>query len=288
MKTNTTYPTKHPHWIDEPEYLEAIKKKKRLGISFTTAFILVLAIHVAGVGGIFAFSKQKPKTAASAKTEAVAANPPAPKSDALARNEWPQPESKPKVVATPAPVKKQIAESKPAPKVNQKPATAHIPAKPNQATAMDAIAKAAINPKLSTPKSDDSEIKTAFLATRSNSQPLTETQQTIPAVAQVQPVVAPNPELKVETATAQPPANNAPTKQQETAVASAPVQREQQAAPASRPSEYTLAAGENLYMVSRRLQVSYNDLMQANGLTDPRQLRVGQKLKVPAEQIASL
>ena len=40
-------------------------------------------------------------------------------------------------------------------------------------------------------------------------------------------------------------------------------------------------------MVSRRLQVSYNDLMEANGLTDPRQLRVGQKLKVPGH-IASL
>jgi LysM repeat protein len=41
-------------------------------------------------------------------------------------------------------------------------------------------------------------------------------------------------------------------------------------------------------MVSRKLQVSYNDLMHANGLSDPRQLRVGQKLKVPAEQIAAL
>ena len=141
MKPTTTYPTKHPHWIDEPEYLETITKKKRFGISFTTAFLLVLAIHIAGVGGIFAFSNQKPKAAAPAKPEPVAANPPAPKSDALDRNEWPEPEAKPKVVATPAPVKKQIAESKPAPKVNQKPATAHIPAKPNQATAMAAIAK---------------------------------------------------------------------------------------------------------------------------------------------------
>jgi len=59
-------------------------------------------------------------------------------------------------------------------------------------------------------------------------------------------------------------------------------------APAPRPSEYTLAPGDNLYMVSRKLQVSYNELLQANGLSDPRQLRVGQKLKVPAEQIASL
>jgi LysM repeat protein len=276
MKPTTTYPTKHPHWIDEPEYLEAIKKKKRLGISFTTAFILVLAIHVAGVGGIFAFSKQKPKTAAPAKTEAVAANPPAPKSDALARNEWPEPEAKPKVVATPAPVKKQIAESKPAPKVNQKPATAQIPAKSNQATAV-----AAINPKPSTPKSDDSEKKKAFLATRTESKPATETRQAIPVAPSTTPLVASN----TEAAAPITPAPVAVSKPIET-TPPAPVAKAAPSAP--RPSEYTLAPGDNLYMVSRKLQVSYNDLLQANGLSDPRQLRVGQKLKVPAEQIASL
>jgi LysM repeat protein len=281
MKTNTTYPTKHPHWIDEPEYLEAIKKKKRLGISFTTAFILVLAIHVAGVGGIFAFSKQKPKTAAPAKTEAVAQKPAAPKSDALARNEWPQPESKPKVVATPAPVKKQIAESKPAPKVEQKTAMAHIAAKPNQATAMAAIAKAAINPKPSTPKSDDSEKKKAFLATRTESKPITETRQAIPVAPTTTPLVASN----TEAAAPITPAPVAVSKPVET-IQPAPVAKAAPSAP--RPSEYTLAAGDNLYMVSRKLQVSYNALMQANGLSDPRQLRVGQKLKVPTEQIASL
>jgi LysM repeat protein len=34
-------------------------------------------------------------------------------------------------------------------------------------------------------------------------------------------------------------------------------------------------------MVSRKLGVSYNDLAKANGIRDPRQLRVGQTLKVP-------
>jgi LysM repeat protein len=281
MKTNTTYPTKHPHWIDEPEYLEAIKKKKRLGISFTTAFILVLAIHIAGVGGIFAFSNQKPKVVAPAKPEAVAANLPVPKSDALARNEWPEPEAKPKVVATPAPIKKQVADSKPVPKAQQKAAPAHLAARPNQATAMAAIAKAAINPKPSTPKSDDSEKKKAFLATRAESKPTTETKQAIPVTPSTTPLVASN----TEAAAPITPAPVAVSKPVET-TPPAPVAK---AAPAAhRPSEYTLAPGDNLYMVSRKLQVSYNDLMHANGLSDPRQLRVGQKLKVPAEQIASL
>jgi LysM repeat protein len=281
MKPTTTYPTKHPHWIDEPEYLETITKKKRFGISFTTAFLLVLAIHIAGVGGIFAFSNQKPKAGAPAKTEAVAANPPAPKSDALARNEWPEPEAKPKVVATPAPIKKQVADSKPVPKAPQKAAPAHLAARPNQATAMAAIAKAAINPKPSTPKSDDSEKKKAFLATRAESKPTTETKQAIPVAPSTTPLVASN----TEAAAPITPAPVAVSKLVET-TPPAPVAKAAPSAP--RPSEYTLAAGDNLYMVSRKLQVSYNDLMHANGLSDPRQLRVGQKLKVPAEQIASL
>jgi LysM repeat protein len=281
MKPTTTYPTKHPHWIDEPEYLEAIKKKKRLGISFTTAFILVLAIHIAGVGGIFAFSNQKPKAVAPAKPESVAATPPVPKSDALARNEWPEPEAKPKVVATPAPIKKQVADSKPVPKAPQKAAPAHLAARPNQATAMAAIAKAAINPKPSAPKSDDSEKKKAFLATRTESKPATETRQAIPVAPSTTPLIASN----TEAAAPITPAPVAVSKPVETA----PPALIAKAVPsAPRPSEYTLAPGDNLYMVSRKLQVSYNDLLQANGLSDPRQLRVGQKLKVPAEQIASL
>ena len=281
MKTNTTYPTKHPHWIDEPEYLDGIKKRKRVGISFATAFVLVLAIHLAGVGGIFAFSNLKSDKKPTPVAEAPAEKQPGPKSDSLARNEWPQPEAQPKVVATPPPVKKQVAAAKIAPKAEAKPAPV-VAVKPNE---KPAIANTTPKAQPAASKVDDSAARKAFLATRSDLQPVTETQQTIPATAQVQPVVASNPEMKVETIAAQPPANTAPIKPQ-SAIASAPAHQEQ-ATPSSKPSEYTLAPGDNLYMVSRRLQVSYSDLMQANGLTDPRQLRVGQKLKVPTH-IASL
>jgi len=271
MKTNTTYPTKHPHWIDEPEYLDAIKKRKRVGISFATAFVLVLAIHLAGVGGIFAFSNLNSDKKPTPLAEAPVEKQPGPKSDSLARNEWPQPEAQPKVVATPPPVKKQVAAAKVAPKAESKPAPV-VSAKPKEKAIKPAIAKATPKSTPAATKVDDSAARKAFLATRSNSQPVAETQQTLPATAQVQPVVAPNPEVSSAPSIASAPTTLAP----------------KPAAPAPRPSEYTLAAGDNLYMVSRKLQVSYNDLLQANDLSDPRQLRVGQKLKVPAEQIASL
>jgi LysM repeat protein len=270
MKTNTTFPTKHPHWIDEPEYLEAINKRKRLGLSFTTAFVLVLAIHLAGAGGIFAFSnlKRAKNTSFTAKPRVEEQD--GPKSDALARTEWPQPEAKPKVVATPASEKKQAASSKSAPKAEEKPA----PVVAEKPKAKPALAKRTPKPTPEAVKADDSEMKKAFLATRSNPQPADETRQTIADSSHPQPVIASNTEVAPKHSIATP------------LPAPAPIADAKPSAP--RPSEYTLAPGDNLYMVSRKLQVSYNDLMQANGLTDPRQLRVGQKLKVPSEHIASL
>jgi len=62
MKTSTTYSSRHPHWIDELEYLDAVKKRNWIDLSFTTAFILVLAIYLAGDGRTFAFSNFKVPT----------------------------------------------------------------------------------------------------------------------------------------------------------------------------------------------------------------------------------
>lgn len=271
MKPTTTYPTKHPHWIDEPEYLETITKKKCFGISFTTAFLLVLAIHIAGVGGIFAFSNQKPKAAAPEKPAVVSNNPPAPKSDALARNEWPDPAAKPKVVATPAPIKKLVADSKPRPKAEPKPVAVVAEKPKSPAPALAKPTPVVANTATRQPQATDDALRKAFLASQTKSLPTVETREALPVSRAPVPLIATNPEVSSTPSIASAPTTQAP----------------KPAAPAPRPSEYTLAPGDNLYMVSRRLQVSYNDLLQANGLTDPRQLRVGQKLKVPTH-IASL
>ena len=272
MKTNTTYPTKHPHWIDEPEYLDAIKKRKRVGISFATAFILVLAIHLAGVGGIFAFSNLKSDKKPTPVAEAPVEKQPGPKSDSLARNEWPQPEAQPKVVATPPPVKKQVADSKPRPKAEPKveAVVAEKPKSPAPALAKPTPVVANTAPRQ--PQATDDALRKAFLASQTPSLPTAETREALPVSRATVPLIATNPEVSSAPSIASAPTTPAP----------------KPAAPAPRPSEYTLAPGDNLYMVSRKLQVSYNELLQANGLSDPRQLRVGQKLKVPAEQIASL
>lgn len=53
----------------------------------------------------------------------------------------------------------------------------------------------------------------------------------------------------------------------------------QNSAPA--PTEYVVGSGDNIYTVSKRLNVSYAELAKANNLASPRDLRVGQTLVLP-------
>ena len=111
------------------------------------------------------------------------------------------------------------------------------------------------------PKPGEAALKETFLAAK-NTAPHTkadaEVHERIPVSTSPQPVVAES--------------TPSPAPAKAVAVTPAPVP----------VSEYTLNSGDNLYAVSRRLQVTYSELMEANGITDPRQLRIGQKLKVPA------
>lgn len=49
----------------------------------------------------------------------------------------------------------------------------------------------------------------------------------------------------------------------------------------SRQKTYILASGDNLYMVSKKLNVSFESLMKANNIRDVRDLYAGLTLKVP-------
>ncbi len=55
--------------------------------------------------------------------------------------------------------------------------------------------------------------------------------------------------------------------------------REQQDAGAG--SHHTVKSGETLFRISKRYDVSIEALMRANGINDPRRLRVGQRLAIP-------
>ena len=263
MKTSPSYPTRHPNWIDVDPETELEKNKLRdrfikMGLSFKWAFLIVLVFHVILLCGIYAASNLKPKAPhPTASVEMPTTTPDGAKSDALARNEWPQPDATSEVKALPPGPKKVATASKPAaPKPAERITYTPIPSK--------AVAVAAPKTTPATPpapKPSEAALKDKFLAAK-NTPPHTkadskvqEKNQTSPTSQQIVAENIPSPAPIKTVAATQP---------------SAPV------------SEYTLNSGDNLYAVSRRLQVSYSELMAANGITDPRQLRIGQKLKVPA------
>ena len=49
----------------------------------------------------------------------------------------------------------------------------------------------------------------------------------------------------------------------------------------SHERRYTIQPGENLYIIAHKMQTSYHSIMVANNIKDPRDLRVGQILKIP-------
>jgi LysM repeat protein len=267
MKTTTTYPTKHPHWIDEDDY--SAPRRRRVGISFSTATAIVVAIHVAVIAGIYFYPDSKPKK--NSPAAAAAEKEPGPKSDALARNKWPAPEAKPKVAAipppqpvvnaapkaTPAPAQKTVVKNDPKPaRPKTEVATAKNPTVPSQEAKPDS--------------GRQEELRREFLAASGKSMPTIPKAHEVPAPsAPVEPI-----QLRAASDTELPVKKALPT-----TIATQPAPAPRPARPAA--THYTLAPGDNLYMVSRKLGVSYNDLAKANGIRDPRQLRVGQTLKVP-------
>ena len=265
MKTSPSYPTRHPNWIDVDPETELEKNRLRdrfikIGLSFKWAFLIVLGFHVILLCGIYASSSLKPKAPKpTASVETPTTTPDGPKSDALARNEWPQPDATPEVKALPPPPKKVATVSKPAP-VAPKPAE-RMPSTPIQSKSLAVAAPKTTTASSIAPQPEEAALKDKFLAAK-NTPPHTKAdakvQEKIPASTTSHPIVA----------------ENTPSP--------APLKPVVTTPPPALVSEYTLNSGDNLYAVSRRLQVSYSELMAANGITDPRQLRIGQKLKVPA------
>lgn len=282
MKTYTTYPTKHPHWIDETEVSTSTKFRKRTGISFGMAVAIVVAIHVAVIAGVYFHTSPKPKVeVAKTLAQNASTTPLGPKSDALDRNEWPQPDAKPKVVATPPPAPKREIVSKPA--ANPKPPVGEnkpVVKAPAQTPENKSIVKAVVQaPKKQNPPDsigkDDAAAKKAFLAARAG--------QSAPETT----VVTPSATVALQAKRTPELAKIAVPSPEQIAATPAKIAEPQAVRnPPMRVTEYTLSAGDNLYLVSRKLGVSYNDLARANGISDPRQLRVGQTLKVPG--VASL
>ena len=49
-------------------------------------------------------------------------------------------------------------------------------------------------------------------------------------------------------------------------------------------AEYTVVKGDNPYKIAKKFKVTPDELMKVNGITDPKKIQIGQKLKIPASQ----
>jgi len=51
----------------------------------------------------------------------------------------------------------------------------------------------------------------------------------------------------------------------------------------SSATAYEVVKGDNPYSIAKKFHVSYNKLIEVNGITDPTKIQIGQKLKIPAK-----
>ncbi|MFZ4779754.1 MAG: LysM peptidoglycan-binding domain-containing protein [Terrimicrobiaceae bacterium] len=253
---------------------EDFEEEAERGLSFSKAFLIVLGLHLLVIGGFYAFGATKslrgPQYAGVIPTKEtiqrdkkwLAEHPPISKpaaKAALTASVEPKKMAKKGNAATSQRVatKRSTTESKPTAVVAQR--------KP--AATKDAVTekRAVVLAPTTSPTNDDP--------------PWMEKAKSMLAANTPPPVPAESPiEPKVETRRAVPVVNEAPA-------AAAPSAPSEVSLPGE---EYTLASGDSLYAVSRKVHVSYQEIAEANGIKDPRQLQVGQKLKIPSSKVTSL
>lgn len=227
----------------------------------STAFVVVLALHVVAVAGIYAFHSIKAKRREADGT-AVAAK-----------------------VLTPAPA------AAPAPAVAAappKPITTPLPAAPaaKSAAAPGAAPAASVAPKTSgvgaTAKTENAA---PHLAAPSGPSAVIPAQKATPAQnGQASSPSAAGAGAGASVAAKAQPPSVMPIK----AVAVVPaVQAVQAGTPQAADSAhktYTVVKGDNPVAIAKRLHVNYEEMLKLNNIEDPKKLQIGQTIKLPASK----
>lgn len=205
------------------------------------AFMVVLALHVVAVGGLFAFNKVK---AGRSKISEKVQNEVAVAQEAIVKEE-----AKPLV---PAPVQQAVVEAKKeVAKVVEAPV---VPQKVKEPVASVTPKKAIVAP--TTPALTAAQKE--FLATKTPTVPEASVSSAA-AVTAVATMASAAPALAASSATAS----------SEVVPVSAPA------------FEYTIVKGDNPYKIAKRFHVSYDQLIKFNNISDPRKMQIGQKIKIP-------
>lgn len=231
----------------------------------STAFVVVLVLHLVAVGGIYAFHSIKAKRReADGTSTALKTSAPAPQSA---------------VAAIPVPAKPAAPAATPPPAVASA-AAAHAVASP--------IAAPVATRAVATPPKPDNAVShlpapagpsAVIPAQKPSPAPGTQTAATQPSVgAQTGP--GGNVAGNTVSAKAQP-VSVTPVK----AVAVVPaVQPVAVVAVDATPRTYTVVKGDNPVAIAKKMGVSYDEMLKVNGIEDPRKLQIGQVLKMPAKK----
>ncbi len=212
------------------------------------AFMVVLALHVIAVGGLFAFNKVK---AGHSKVSEKLQNEIAAGQEAVAKEE-----AKPLVPpAVPAAVHEVEKEVQQVAKVVQSPAPQQKLKEPIAATPVNKPAVAPVAPPLTAAQKQ-------FLATKVTTTPGTTAAVAVSSSSAVAAVA------NMASVTTAPAAELAPQAVSATPAASI---------------EYTIVKGDNPYKIAKRFHVPYDQLIKFNNISDPRKIQIGQKIKIPTK-----
>ena len=248
------------------------------------AFIVVLILHLIAVGGIFGFNAMKNRQQTLAKIAAESGLvEPVPGTTERA----PSGAAPAETARTSQPVQSAPADARPA--AAPAPSSSSASGKTHEVAPGDTLTRIAAKYETTI----EALVKANQLADSAILRvgqklviPAAATSAAAPANARTQaPIADPAPAASAPKAAAAPATpKTAPAAPAPKTAAAAPAPKAAAPAAPADGTTYEVVAGDNPYKIAKKFKVSYQALLDANGITDPTKLQIGQKLKIPAAQ----
>ncbi len=277
-------------------------------MKFSHALMVVLALHVIAVGGIFAFNSIKAGQSSSTKASTKGENAP-PAAQAAAQS---KPSSAQGAIERRAGKTHTVQAGDTLSRIaalykisveaieKENGITTYSMIRVGQILKIPAPESLAVKPEVAKPATDPvtAAAKHAFLAAKTDiAKPaalITRTDIAKPPAVAAKTDIAKTAAVITKTDVAKPPAVAAKTDAAKPLPVAATTPKPANAQPSPKKAEmpspttdshvYVVAKGDNPYNIAKKLHVSYNELIALNEIKDPTRVQIGQKLKIPAKK----
>jgi LysM repeat protein len=287
---------------------EDYEAEEEPNMKFSHALIVVLALHVIAVGGVFAFNSIKAGQSSSTKTSAKGENSPLAPQAAAQSKPSPAQEAterragKTHTVQAGDTLSRIAALYKISVEAIEKEngITTYSMIRVGQILKIPAPESLAVKPETAKASTDPvtAAAKHAFLAAKADlAKPAalaTKTDLAKPPAVATKTDLAKPPAVATKTDLAKPPAVAAQTEAAKPLPVAATTPKPASAQPSPKKADtpspvtdsdvYVVAKGDNPYNIAKKLHVSYNELIAINEIKDPTRVQIGQKLKIPAKK----